>query len=565
MANDIKQNTAFTFQAGPFLNEDDGKTRQNSLTILQANVQLSKNGAVYAQKNDTSSGVFDADGAYRITGNTTDSNTLGRLKVQISVSPALPVWEYFNVMEANAYDSKYGTTLQDVNATQISGTAQTAGDIAALINALQDLTPAQTAAAVWNALLATYDLANSFGEKINNIGVASDLVDAIYQEQIANQVTAGSFGVEIKSHSKTAVTDAIKAVTDLLPDLGALTSLAQDATVSKETTLIARSVLAAIYATAAEQAVADGKLDGIGTQTTRVDGLIEDSAGDRYTAKALEQAPSGTGGDATEAKQDTIIADMAKDATVSKEATAAKNATVALDSTVAKDSTVSKEATAAKDSTVSKEATAAKDATVAKEATKFNPATETVANVTTVGTTTTNTDMKGTDNAALASSLVTHDNNLAIVDGKVDLIPITPMRGTNDAALTSELVTHDNNLGVVDGKIDDLETKVDLIPVTPMRGTDIGDLNNISPAEVNAEVDDVMSVDVHAQPGKEALPATTSYNFILRLLYKFLRNKKDSTLTLSQLYNDDEVTVDQQSSHTGDGSLVTEEEWEIGS
>ena len=37
------------------------------------------------------------------------------------------------------------------------------------------------------------------------------------------------------------------------------------------------------------------KIDAIIVQTTRVDALLEDSGGDRYTAKALETAPSGTG------------------------------------------------------------------------------------------------------------------------------------------------------------------------------------------------------------------------------------------------------------------------------
>lgn len=42
----------------------------------------------------------------------------------------------------------------------------------------------------------------------------------------------------------------------------------------------------------------------------------------------------------------------------------------------------------------------------------FDPTTDTVANVTTVATCTTNTDMRGTDNAALASALATVDSNV---------------------------------------------------------------------------------------------------------------------------------------------------------
>jgi hypothetical protein len=63
-------------------------------------------------------------------------------------------------------------------------------------------------------------------------------------------------------------------------------------------------------ATSAKQDTMETTLDAVSVQTTRVDGLIEDSTGDRYTAKALEEAPSGSGGDATEAKQDDIIATL---------------------------------------------------------------------------------------------------------------------------------------------------------------------------------------------------------------------------------------------------------------
>jgi hypothetical protein len=84
---------------------------------------------------------------------------------------------------------------------------------------------------------------------------------------------------------------------------------AKDATVSKESTAAKDSTVAK-DATVAKEAT----LDGVATQTTRVDGLIEDSSGDRYTTKALEQAPSGGGGgDATEAKQDQILGNFFPD------------------------------------------------------------------------------------------------------------------------------------------------------------------------------------------------------------------------------------------------------------
>jgi hypothetical protein len=52
----------------------------------------------------------------------------------------------------------------------------------------------------------------------------------------------------------------------------------------------------------------ENTLGEVAVQTTRVDALIEDSTGDRFTEKALEEAPSGTGGDATAANQLLIYA-----------------------------------------------------------------------------------------------------------------------------------------------------------------------------------------------------------------------------------------------------------------
>jgi hypothetical protein len=88
------------------------------------------------------------------------------------------------------------------------------------------------------------------------------------------------------------VVDAIKAVTDLLPDAGALTSIA----------------------TSAALATVDGNVDAIKATTDKLDDTLEDSGAGAYifTEASLTNAPaSGGGGDATEAKQDTIIAALA--------------------------------------------------------------------------------------------------------------------------------------------------------------------------------------------------------------------------------------------------------------
>ena len=126
---DIKQSTAVTVLIGPFLDDTDGVTPETVLTIAQADVRLSKNGGNMAQKSDATSCTHDELGYYTCPLNTTDTDTLGALMLMVSESGALPVWNQFNVLEANAYDSKYGTTLQDTNIVQISGDATAADNL----------------------------------------------------------------------------------------------------------------------------------------------------------------------------------------------------------------------------------------------------------------------------------------------------------------------------------------------------------------------------------------------------------------------------------------------------
>jgi hypothetical protein len=122
------------------------------------------------------------------------------------------------------------------------------------------------------------------------------LVDTVTTNTDKNTLAA----TDIVSNGPIATDVGAVSVVDTVTDGAKDSTVAKDATVSKEST-------AAKDATVAKEST----LAGVATQTTRVDGLIEDSSGDRYTAKALEEAPSGGGGgDATEAKQDEIIATL---------------------------------------------------------------------------------------------------------------------------------------------------------------------------------------------------------------------------------------------------------------
>lgn len=92
----------------------------------------------------------------------------------------------------------------------------------------------------------------------------------------------------------------------------------------------------------------------------------------------------------------------------------------------------------------------------------------------------------------------------------------------------------------------------------------IAALNDLSAAAVNAEVVDALATDTYAEPGQGAPAATTTLAAKINYLYKMMRNKKDQTATLFQLYADDGTTVDQKSTVSNDGTTAVRGELAAG-
>ncbi|MCP4596902.1 hypothetical protein, partial [Neptuniibacter sp.] len=120
--------------------------------------------------------------------------------------------------------------------------------------------------------------------------------------------------------------------------------------------------------------------------------------------------------------------------------------------------------------------------------------------------------------------------------------------------------------GIVDNILIDTGTTLDTIvdAVLVDTGTTIpgliAALNNISAADVNAQLVDVMATDTHAEIGQEAPAATQTYAKMLGYLYKQWRNKHTQTATGYILYADDTTTVDQKRTVSDDGTTATKEE-----
>jgi len=148
----LKQSTASqSVLIGPFVDSTDGDAEEIALTIANTDIRLSKNGGNLAAKT-SGGGTHDEDGWYAITLDATDTNTVGRLQLHCHVAGALMVAAEYTVLEEAIYDALFAASAAGFDANQrvdvgsVLGTAQTAGDLAALINTVDDLLDTEVAA-----------------------------------------------------------------------------------------------------------------------------------------------------------------------------------------------------------------------------------------------------------------------------------------------------------------------------------------------------------------------------------------------------------------------------------
>ena len=125
----LKQGVAVTVKIGPFIDDGDGKTAEIGLTLTQADIRISKNGANIIQKNEATNATTDELGYYDCPIDDTDTNTLGRLQLMVHEAGALPVYHEYMVVTANVWDTLCSTDLFQTDLTQIGGVAQSATDL----------------------------------------------------------------------------------------------------------------------------------------------------------------------------------------------------------------------------------------------------------------------------------------------------------------------------------------------------------------------------------------------------------------------------------------------------
>lgn len=123
----LRQSTSQLIRFGPFLDSTDGVTPETALTITQADMQLSKDGAAFIQKNAAGNATHDKDGWYWTTFNAADTNTIGEFYLQVNVAGALPVWVRWWIIEEVIYNALYGSGAAGFDANQRVDVAQIEG------------------------------------------------------------------------------------------------------------------------------------------------------------------------------------------------------------------------------------------------------------------------------------------------------------------------------------------------------------------------------------------------------------------------------------------------------
>lgn len=204
----LKQSTAATIKLGPFVDDSDGKTAETGLTISQADIRLSKNGGDIAQTNNSAGATHDELGYYNVPLDTTDTNTLGTLKVIVSVSGALPVFADFMVITAEAYDTLCGTDHFTVD-----------------LNNLNIPSAADIADAVWDEAIADHTAGTTFGGKNQRVVPSETLND--YKADVSGLATSAALAiVDGKLDTVDTVVDGIQAdLSNATDGLGALKAL----------------------------------------------------------------------------------------------------------------------------------------------------------------------------------------------------------------------------------------------------------------------------------------------------------------------------------------------------
>ena len=198
----LKQSTAYTFRIGPFVDDTDGKTAETGLTIEDSHIRVSKAGANFIDKAETTNAAHDEAGFYVVILNATDTNTVGELQIAIHISGALPVFKTFQVVE------------EDIYAAFFAGSATLAASVASILEDTATTIPATIATVdtVVDAVKVVTDAISTNGSGLSAIPwnaawdaeVQSEVADGLVAIGLDHLVSASVAGSDVVDNSIVA-------------------------------------------------------------------------------------------------------------------------------------------------------------------------------------------------------------------------------------------------------------------------------------------------------------------------------------------------------------------------
>ncbi|HEU4854955.1 MAG TPA: hypothetical protein VFS89_06660 [Nitrosospira sp.] len=278
------------------MDDTDGKTQETALTIANTDIRIWKEGGL-AEVNKNSGGATHMNsGRYYTVLDATDTNTFGKLEVNVHVTGALPVRREFMVLPTNVYDSLLlGTDNLDVSAIQLAGQTITAA--AGVTFPSSVASPTNITGGTITTVTTTTNLTNLPSIPNNWLTAAGINAGALNGKGDWN---IGKTGYSLTQAFPANFSSMSISVAGLL-DIGTGTGLtavpwnaAWDAEVQSEVQDAIEAnhldhLLAADYDPTSKPGVA----------TALLNELIGDNAGvSQFTVNALENAPSGTGASA---------------------------------------------------------------------------------------------------------------------------------------------------------------------------------------------------------------------------------------------------------------------------
>jgi hypothetical protein len=391
----LRQSTASQeISLGYFLDTTDGNSSETGLTIANTDIKIRKGGGTTLTNKNSGGATHISDGIYSAVLDATDTNTLGDLVIYCHPTGALATKIEYTVLPAASYDALIVNGLNDLSAAQVNTEVDTGlSDYDAPTNAEMEArtiasadystaTNLATVDTVVDAILV--DTGTTLPATLTDMSGASfststDSLEALRNRGDSAWATGGGGSAPTVEQIRTEMDDNSTKLAAILLDT------AEIANVPTVTQFNARTLLAASYFDPGSDAVANVTLVDTTTTNTDMRGTNSALLSSGYTSP--DNAGITSNGNAIGAlnnlsaaqvntQVDTALTDYDGPTNSEMEARTIVSADYATATAVADVPTV-----------------AEFNARTLVAANYFDPAADTVARVTLVDTTTTNTDM----------------------------------------------------------------------------------------------------------------------------------------------------------------------------